>query len=127
MAAAAGRSGDVFKVFCQGKVLLRFVEQIFCDFSGPAQGSTALRGAELRSVGLVAPFPDVMKLVQISAENLDIFLRALCIWQSLSLVFLLQLRRLLEFFPRLPRDGGLLSSTRRLHEKSGHYFHTLVR
>ena len=53
------------------KVLQRLAEQSIEDVG--KQGSTALRGTKLRSVGLVAPFSDVMKLLQFSLRNLDIF------------------------------------------------------
>ena len=49
---------------------------------GHGGGSTALRGAEPRCVGLAAPFSDVIELVLFSLGNLTLPLRAPCIWQS---------------------------------------------
>ena len=58
----------------------------------PRQGSTALRGPELRRVGLVAPFSDVLMLAQFSPGNLDII-------STSSSSGWRQLRRLLEECP----------------------------
>ena len=66
---------------------------------GQGGGSTALRGAEPRFVGLAAPFSDVTKLVLFSLGNLNIFFEHHCIWQSLAFVFCVSQRQFLDDFP----------------------------
>ena len=76
LAAGGWRLLVVVVVFSHHKVLQRLVEQIIVDLSGPGQGSTALRGAEPRGVGLGAPFSDVTVYRTASLRTWTLFLRA---------------------------------------------------
>ena len=75
------------------------------------QNSTALRGAELRSVGLVAPFSDVMQLLDVfalfSRGNLDITSQSSSPGRHLPSRSCDSQRVLLEEFPTSPREDEL--------------------
>ena len=81
---------------------------------GQGGGSTTLRGAELRCVGLVEPFSDVKKLVQFSLRNLDIVSSSPIVSGSHSSSCSCDsYGGFWKNFQRLPGDGGPGSCGRR--------------
>ena len=83
-AGAGGEAGAAVGLqgLLPGQFMLRFVAHIIEDVARrkssmssfrARRGSTALRGAEPRCVGLAAPFSNVSKLMLFSLGNLNIF------------------------------------------------------